>query len=295
MEKKAILFVSIVSFCIAIVKLVVGILSNSVAVIASSIDSILDTLVSLFNLFAISKSKQPPSKQFNYGVGKIEGLASSIEGLVIFASGLYIIYASVQKYLQNDFTIELGYSIYIMIFSMFATLLIVLVLGKVYAKTKNLIIKTDMIHYKTDFYTNGGILISLVIIYFTDWYFVDALIGFLVGLYILYSATDLIKDGVYNLLDHTLENETIQAIQDIIDHNPHSNGYHLLRSRNSGGVNFVEFHLVLSFEIKLFEAYEVSQTIENEIKNLDKDKNWSITIRLDPYHDHEERLDAHRV
>jgi divalent metal cation (Fe/Co/Zn/Cd) transporter len=39
-----------------------------------------------------------------------------------------------------------------------------------------MVIESDALHYKTDLWSTGGILLSLSIIYFTDLFFIDALV-----------------------------------------------------------------------------------------------------------------------
>jgi divalent metal cation (Fe/Co/Zn/Cd) transporter len=57
---------------------------------------------------------------------------------------------------------------------------LVLFLDYVAKKTNNLVIKADSLHYKTDLYSNGAILIGLLAIHFTGFYLVDAILGILI-------------------------------------------------------------------------------------------------------------------
>ncbi len=65
--------------------------------IASAVDSLLDLMVSLFNLFALKEAKKPADHDHNYGHGKIEGIAAITEGLIITGSAFFIIFSSVKK------------------------------------------------------------------------------------------------------------------------------------------------------------------------------------------------------
>lgn len=65
--------------------------------IASAVDSLLDFIVSIFNLFALKASEKPADKKHNYGHGKIEAIATVFEGFLIFGLGLYLIISSVKK------------------------------------------------------------------------------------------------------------------------------------------------------------------------------------------------------
>jgi len=92
-EKKATIVATATAILLTLIKLSIGLLSGSVAVLASAMDSILDMFVSIFNYFAISKSEKGADEVYNYGRGKIEALASVIEGTIITVSGLYLFYS----------------------------------------------------------------------------------------------------------------------------------------------------------------------------------------------------------
>jgi cation diffusion facilitator family transporter len=272
---------------LTLVKLVIGILSGSVAVIASAIDSILDMAISVFNFFAIKKAEEHPDEMFNYGKGKIQAIAGVIEGTIITLSGLYIIYEGISKILHGKSTEYLGTSVLVMLFSILVTWLLVRYLLRVAEETDNIVIKADALHYKTDLLSNGAVVMALAIVYLTGWDWVDALFGLGIGLYIIYSAYEIIQEGVMILLDRSLESDKVAKIGEIIGNHPKVNGYHWLKTRTDGSHNFVEFHLVLTPEMTLEEAHRIAEELECKIASLDPNKGWVITPHFDPYDDKE--------
>jgi len=122
LQKKATVVSSSVAAVLTLMKLVIGIASGSVAVLASAIDSILDMFVSLFNYFAISNSEKPADKTFNYGRGKIEALASVIEGTIITMSGIFLLYQAVNKAINGEVSSYLNISMIVMILSLIITI-----------------------------------------------------------------------------------------------------------------------------------------------------------------------------
>ena len=287
LEKKATIVSSSVATVLIIIKLAIGILSGSVSVLASAIDSVLDLIVSAFNLFAITKSEKPADDEFNYGRGKIEALAAVIEGTVITMSGLFILYEAIHKAIKNEPTKLLETSILVMSISIVLTVGLVLFLNFVAKKTNNLVIRSDALHYKTDIYSNGAILLALVLIHFTGIQIIDSIFGGAIAIYIIYSAYEIIKEGVLMLLDVALDKEIVEKIKDIIISTNGVTDYHFLKTRRSGKTNFVDVHVVMTPDISLLEAHRISDIVEEKIKELDKDSNWSITIHLDPYDDSE--------
>ena len=78
-------------------KLIVGIVTGSVAVISEAIHTSLDLMAAIIAFFSVKISSKPPDKEHPYGHGKFENVAGTIETLLIFVAGIWIIYESVQK------------------------------------------------------------------------------------------------------------------------------------------------------------------------------------------------------
>ena len=287
LQKRATIVSSLTATILIIIKLAVGLLSGSVAVLASAIDSILDLIVSAFNYFAINKAEKPADEQFNYGRGKVEALAAVIEGTVITMSGIFIFYESIKKAYRGEIVSHLTPSVIVMVISLILTVALVMFLNFVAKKTDNMVIKADALHYKTDIFSNGIILISLVVIQLTDFYLIDSIMGVAISIYIIYSAYEIIKDGVYMLLDAALDEEIVQNIKDIIKNEKLVNDYHFLKTRKSGNTNFVDVHLVFDTDISLLEAHRAADRVEDNIRGLSKNDEWIINTHLDPYDDSE--------
>ena len=151
--KKATIVSSSVAFLLTLIKLVIGIASGSVAVLASAVDSILDMFVSIFNYFAISNSEKPADEQFNYGRGKIEALASVIEGTIITMSGLFLLYQAGKKAYTGEVSSYMETSLIVMVISLFITIALVAYLNAVAKASNNMVIKADALHYKTAAFT----------------------------------------------------------------------------------------------------------------------------------------------
>ncbi len=284
-EKKATMVSSAVAAMLVVIKAVVGLLSGSVAVLASAIDSALDLVVSAFNFFAISRSEEPASERFNYGLGKIEGLAATIEGAIIIASGLFILYKATVKALSGGGTTHLEISMGVMLFSLLATALLVAYLNQTAKATNNLVVKADAMHYKTDLFANVGILASLLLVKLTGHDLIDALVGAVIAIYIIYSAYGILREGVLNLLDVALDEDMVDQIKSIIDGEADVNSYHYLRTRKAGNQHFVEAHLVFQRGILLDTAHDAADHIETNIAQLDDRVHWIFNLHLDPVDD----------
>lgn len=284
-EKKATLISTLVAFLLVTFKLTVGIISGSVAVLASAIDSLLDMVVSLFNYFALHNSDKEPDENFNFGRRKLEPLAAVIEGTIISLSALFILYTAISKMVQGSVIEHLDISIGVMVASLLITAGLVFFLNNVAKKTGNMVIQADALHYKTDLLSNGAVLVSLVFISFTEYTFIDPLLGIGISIYMIYSAFPLIKEGILMLLDAALDQESVTKITKLLNSQLDISSYHDLRTRQSGSEIYLSVHVVFSISTSLYDAHLVGDRIELGLKNLFPDNNVYALIHLDPYDD----------
>jgi cation diffusion facilitator family transporter len=284
-EKKATLVSSSVALVLVAFKLTVGIIGGSVAVLASAVDSLLDMVVSTFNYFALHNSDKEPDEHFNFGRRKLEPLAAVIEGTIISLSALFILYEAISKMVQNDPIKHLNLSIWVMVGSMAITAGLVVFLNIVAKQTNNMVIKADALHYKTDLLSNGAVLISLVIISFTEYTLIDPLLGIAISLYMIYSAFPIMKEGMLMLLDAALDPKSVHKINRLLDSQLDISSHHDLRTRRSGSDVYVSVHIVFSISTSLYDAHLVGDRIELSIKNLFPDNYTSVLVHLDPYDD----------
>ena len=154
-------------------------------------------------------------------------------------------------------------------------------------KTRSMVVKSDALHYKTDVLSNGAILVSLILIQVTGFELIDSIMGVVISIYIIHSAYEIIKDGVYILLDASLDEEIVEGIKNIILGEKEISDFHYLKTRKSANTNFVDVHLVFSPGISLMRAHHAGDRIEEKIKELIPDGEWVINAHLDPYDDSE--------
>lgn len=287
LEKKATVVSTSVAALLVFIKMTVGILSGSIAVLASAIDSFLDLIVSLFNYFALNNAEMDPDDKFHFGRSKIEPLAAVIEGVVISFSALFILYEALEKIVNYKPMEYLGTSVAVMVASFIITAFLVAFLNHVAKKTNNMVIKADALHYKTDLFSNGAILLALGLIAYTGEHLIDPILGIGIAIYMVYSAVPIIKEGLLMLLDAALPADDVAKIETLLQTQDNINGYHDLKTRESGSHIFISVHTVFNVSISLYDAHLISDKLEEKLRNLFNDKHVHILIHMDPYDDSE--------
>jgi cation diffusion facilitator family transporter len=254
------------AFVLAVVKLIGGAATGSVSVLASAVDSILDVGSSTVNYFAIKQSEQPPDKDHRYGHAKFESLASLIQAGVITLSGLYILYEAYVRFESGRAVKSIEGGIWVMLFSLVVTFMLVILLRKVAKKENSSILKTESLHYEIDLLTGGGVLLGLVLVRVTGINAIDPFISVLIALKTVYSALVLGKEVSEDLVDKALNEDELVKIRGVLEaYDCVIVGWHKLRTRKAGAEKFADLHVQVNRHLSVEDAHMIADMIENDI------------------------------
>ena len=253
--------------------------SDSVSLLATLIDSILDALASLINLVAVRHALTPADREHRFGHGKAEALAGLSQSLFIAGSAAYLLLEAAERIINPVAVESIELGIWVMVLSIVATLLLLRFQQHVIRKTNSTAIRADALHYKTDLLVNGSVIVALVLASF-GWYGFDGVFGAAIGLYILFSAREIIITSCDHLMDRELPDEQREQIKALVLEHPNARGLHDLRSRHSGTMTFIQLHLELDDDLSLLEAHKISDEVEERI--LAAFPGSEIIIHLDP-------------
>ncbi|MDY0191735.1 MAG: cation diffusion facilitator family transporter [Desulfuromonas sp.] len=267
---------------LALVKIIAGFITGSIALISSAVDSLLDLFMSFGNMLALHQANKPADDDHPYGHGKFESAATMLQSIFIGASGLFILYASVNRLRQNDeqlLNVDLG--IAVLAISSVVSWILSRHLKTVGLKNDSTALQADALHYATDVYSNLALLAGLIGVKMLGWYWLDPVLSLGVGCFILYAAFSLLKGCLDDFLDVGLPKEQQQLIIDCIEKHAQDNtGYHNLRTRRSGKTKLIDFHLTFCCYKTIQEAHDTATAIEQLIKQ--SISNADVTIYLEP-------------
>jgi len=262
-----------------IVKLAAWLLTGSVGLLASLVDSIMDSLASLINLFAIRYSQQPADEKHRFGHGKAEPLAGLAQAAFISGSAIFLILHAVDRLRYPHELEAIMVGIAVMVFALVLTLGLLSLQHFVINRTGSTAIRADALHYATDVLTNLSILLALYLSSL-GWTWADPVFAIGVALYIFYSAFRIGHDAFQQLMDRELSDATTRQILSIANDHEAVLGVHELRTRQSGQMRFVQVHLELDQDLSLERAHIIADEVEDRIKSLLP--GVEVIIHLDP-------------
>jgi cation diffusion facilitator family transporter len=266
---------------LVLVKLVIGILMGSVAVLSEAIHSGLDLLASIVAYYAVGKAGKPADDRHPYGHGKWENVSGVVEALLILAAALYIMYEAVLRFTKGAQVEHLGLGTAVMALSAIVNWFMSGYLFRVAKKTQSIALEADALHLRADVYTSVGVLAGLALIAATNITQLDSVAAFAVALLIIKSSFDLIRDAMGDIFDIRLPLEDESRIKDIFSR--HEGGcirFHRFRSRKSGSMRFIDFHLVVPRKWSIEKAHDLGYTIERNI--LEVLPLSQVIIHIDP-------------
>jgi cation diffusion facilitator family transporter len=275
-------FLSIVSnTALIILKVVAGILSGSVSIISEAIHSGMDLVASIVAFFSVRQSAKPADKEHPYGHGKIENISGAVEGLLIFVAAAMIIIEAVKKISEPVEIEQATVAIAVMVTSAFVNFLVSRKLYKVAKEEDSMALEADALHLKTDVYTALGVGIGIILIKLTGFLILDSIVAILVALLIIKEAWELSKSAFDYLLDSRLSDEEESEIENVIKEHSHEFiDYHKLKTRKSGNMKHIDFHITVEPNLTVKETHDIIGKIKKDMN--EKINNTRVNVHVDP-------------
>ncbi|NKB37457.1 MAG: cation diffusion facilitator family transporter [Gammaproteobacteria bacterium] len=254
------------AFFLILIKFIAFLFTGSVSLLSSLIDSILDSLASIINLFAVRASLEPADKEHRFGHGKAEPLAGLAQAAFVMGSSLFLIVESFKRFVHPEPVEHGSIGILVMLISLGATIVLVLYQRYVVKQTGSLAIQADSIHYFSDIALNVGVILSLFLSAYVAWTLADPIFALLIAGYIIVSAWNIVSQSLDQLMDRELSDEERSKIKNIIASHAGVIGMHDLRTRASGKDIFIQAHIDMDAEMSLYDAHQISEAVESELQ-----------------------------
>jgi cation diffusion facilitator family transporter len=278
----------IVGFLMLIGKTYAYYITGSAAILSDAAESVVHVVAVGFAAFSLWLSMQPADDSHPYGHEKIAFFSAGTEGAMIVLAAIYIIYVSIQKWLQGLALENLTQGT---LFTAAATLINAGLGGYLVwqgKRHKSIILVANGKHVLTDSWTSLGVIVSLVLVMWTGWLPFDPIVAILLALNIVWSGGKLIRQSVGGLMD---EKDPVAegALKEVLDEETTRRGleYHEFRCRNTGTSLWVDLHLLFPKDTTIETAHWQATEIEGAVK-LRMAVPITITTHLEPIERHDE-------
>ena len=284
--RKAIRISLVVSIVVFAIKFSAYIYTGANSVLSDAAESFIHIFAVGFSAFGIYFSQKPPDYDHPYGHERIGFFAIGAEGMLIVIAALTIFYQSIRSLVTGIEVFNLGAGAGIVFASAVINLLLGIYLVRVGKREENMIIVGNGKHTLTDVYTSGGVLLTLFLISWTGYLFLDAIVAMAIAAYISLEGYRLLRYATKGLMDQS-DPEIDDKIRDILDKEVSGSmkGWHALRHRNTGDTHWVEFHILFEKGLDLEKAHKQATILEKKI--MDRlGGHVVVTAHLEPEQQH---------
>ena len=255
----------VVATTLLVAKLGAWSLSDSTSVLSSLLDSLMDIAASLINFFAVRYALMPADEDHPFGHTKAEGLAALIQSAFIMGSAIALLVHVVDRLVDPQPLTGLGESVGVMLFSAALTALLVVYQRWVARKTGSLAIKADSAHYYGDILTSLAVVVALLAAWW-EHYWLDPVVALIIGAVLVHSVYEIVSEALKVLMDQAMSEDDEQHLADLIHGVDGVHGFHDLKTRQAGTVQFVQLHLDLDGQQSLNQAHALGNEVEQRIQ-----------------------------
>lgn len=254
--------VAIAGIVLFIAKLIAWRLTNSDAVFSDAMESIVNIIAAFMGLYSLYVAAKPKDEDHPYGHGKVEFITSGVEGTLIIFAGIVIIVQAANSLLSQNVPSKLDWGMAIVA----ATAVINYVMGYISLqkglKEKSLVLQSSGKHLMSDTITTGGVVISLIIVYITKLFWLDAVVAILFGSYIIVVGYKIVRKSLSGIMDEQ-DLDLVEKIAKILENNREIDwiDIHNMKIQQFGANLHIDAHITLPYYYSLREAHQEMEKV----------------------------------
>ena len=273
----------VTNFILAIMKMTIGVLASSMAIIADSVNNLSDAGSSVITLVSFKLSAKPADKDHPFGHARIEYVASMIVSFIIFLVGAELMSDSAKILLglsDGSATDVSTVTVIILSVSILMKALLGIFQRKIGIKINSGVIKATSVDSFSDAIATTAVLVSSIVIKFTSWYMLDAIMGVVVSVLVIIAGVNILNETKNAILGEAPVDETVNDIKRIVSEYPEVLAMHDLLVHNYGPRHFIaSFHAEVDGKDDIYYLHDVIDNIERRIS---EELNILCTIHMDP-------------
>lgn len=247
-------------------------LTNSDSVFSDAMESIVNIISAFMGLYALYLGGKPRDENHPYGHGKVEFVTSAIEGSLISIAGVMIIYEGSNSLITGKVLNKIDWGIWIIA----ATAIANYVLGYISiqkGKAENsIVLISSGKHLQSDTFSTLGVVVSLILVYFTKWVWIDSVVALALGFYIITIGYKIIRQSLSGIMDEA-DPAMLGRLAYFLNENrkPEWIDVHNMKIQQFGSRLHIDAHITLPWYFELRSAHNQMEEMIKEIaENTDR-------------------------
>jgi len=249
-------WVAIISVVLLVVKFVAYYTTHAVSILTDALESIVNVVAGFIGLYSLYVASKPRDSDHPYGHGKAEFLSAAVEGTLIGTAGAIILYKAILSLIHPVELQRIDYGIWLVA----STALINFILGyycvRVGKSNSSLALVASGKHLQSDTVSTLGIIVGLLLLYFTGYKWIDSAVAMLFALFIIYTGYQILRRSIAGIMDEA-DGKLLARMVAVLQKNRQENwiDLHNLRVIKYGSVLHVDSHLTVPWYLNVHEAH----------------------------------------
>jgi cation diffusion facilitator family transporter len=277
LSPKSLLWASVVVACITIaLKTLAWHLTGSVGLLSDAMESLVNLASAIFGLMMVTVAAMPADEDHPYGHHKAEYFSSGFEGILIVVASLGIMWAAGHRIFDPQPLEQVGLGLALSVASSALNGLLAWVMFRAAKTHRSIALEADARHLVTDVWTSAGVVLGIVLVSYSGWLWLDAVVAIGVALNILKEGWHLIWSASQGLMDEAVEPEVLAQINTVLhdlsmaheeagaDHTHIVRFDHLI-TRKAGQRRYVDLHMHMPAEWTLGRAAMFRANVEKSL------------------------------
>jgi cation diffusion facilitator family transporter len=210
-------------------------------------------------------SSKEADEDHHLGHGKAEYIYSLLISITMILLSITVIKNAIFTLINKEYLDFSIWLIIICIITIITKFSLFIYTNILYKKHNNILIKANSIDHRNDCFITLTTLIS-VILSSMGFYFVDAIVGILISLWIFYTAIKLFMESYDVLMDKAMSEETMEKVLKIIDKHEEVIKIQHFNATPVGYRYQISFTIYVDGNMKTFDSHAIANSLEREIE-----------------------------
>ena len=280
----------VLNLLLSAAKFTVGTLFHSLSITADAVNNLSDAGSQLISLLSFRIAAKPADREHPFGHARIEYVTSMIVSFLILLVGVELLKESVGKIINPDPPEASWISVAVLGGAILVKLWLAHLNRKIGKTIDSSVMRATAADSLSDVLSTGVVLIAtLVGLLFPQlgWN-LDAYMGVLVSLFILYSGFKIFLETKNAILGEAPSEEIVKTISSVVSEYPDALGIHDLVVHNYGpGHIIAALHIEVDGKADVFDSHDMIDVIEHRLRSQ---FGIEATIHMDPVLRDEETL-----
>lgn len=248
-------------------KIIAYYFTHSLAILSDALESIVNVIAGFIGLYSLYVAAKPRDREHPYGHGKAEFVSAAIEGGLIVAAGIMIIYETVMNFLHESPLQKLDTGLILVGATAIINYIAGMVCIRIGQKNSSLALQASGKHLQTDTYSTIGIIAGLVIILVTRLLWLDKVIALGMSVLVIYNGYRIIRTSLAGIMDEA-DLQLLNNFIAVLNRNRRANwiDLHNLRVIKYGALLHIDCHLTVPWYLNVHEAHKEIDALADLIK-----------------------------